>query len=78
MKERGRSTRTWWSSATGRGGEQGVSLSKWAAEGLLVNPSTAILGITGANMRKTIKTATEAAEREYRWLWTKRNDLWVK
>lgn len=50
----------------------------WAAEGLLVNPSTAILGITGANMRKTIKTATEAAEREYRWLWTKRNDLWVK
>ena len=35
-----------------------------------------LLGITGQEKRRAIKSTTEAAERASRWLWIRRNDLW--
>ena len=36
-----------------------------------------LLGITGAEKRKAIRTAMEAAERASRWLWLRRANLWI-
>lgn len=36
-----------------------------------------LLGITGAENKKAIKTNMEAAERASRWLWIRRRDLWT-
>ena len=36
-----------------------------------------LLGITGVEKRKAIKSTMEAAERASRWLWIRRSDLWA-